>query len=31
VQRTTEDPGLPLEATYIAETKAGPNAVCPLA
>lgn len=31
VQRTTDDPGLPFEATYIAETSAGPKAVCPLA
>lgn len=31
VQRTTEDPGLPFEATSIDESKAGPNAVWPLA
>jgi hypothetical protein len=31
VQRITEEPGLPLEATSIADTNAGPKAVCPLA
>jgi hypothetical protein len=31
VQRTTVEPGLPFEATYMAEISAGPNAVGPLA
>lgn len=31
VHNTTKDPGLPLEATYMAEINAGPRAVCPLA
>lgn len=31
VQSTTEDPGLPFEATSIEDNKAGPNAVCPFA
>jgi len=31
VHKTTDEPGLPFEATYIAETNAGPKAVCPLA
>jgi len=31
VQRTTDDPGLPLAATSIDDNKAGPKAVWPLA
>lgn len=31
VQRITDEPLLPLEATSIAATKAGPKAVCPFA
>ena len=31
VQRTTDEPGLPLEATSIEDSKAGPRAVCPFA
>ena len=31
VHRITDEPLLPLEATSMAATKAGPRAVCPLA